>query len=411
MKRPINYLVITIVFLLVFSGCFQPEPLRLKESKLNSLFIHSLSLPFDSYIKKTRQMVEKTRVDLKGQERGAIIAANSPFELLPDGVRYPKKNNEKFATGVLLIHGLSDSPYHMRSLGEHLRDKGFLVRAILLPGHGTVPGDLTTVTYGEWIKAVRYGVEGMKPMVDHLFIAGFSTGGALGVYESLVHDDIDGLLLFSPALAVRSSLAFLTPFLSLFKTWLSTEEDKDFSKYESFAMNGAAQIYSLTKVIKNLLKEQDKKITIPVFAALSYGDDTVDPKFFMDIFNSHMTNPDSRVLLYAGKPLPEFADNPRISLVNSSFNMADGAVVVDFAHTSITLPPEDPHYGKAGDYRSCLHYKMGSEKRMLCLQGKALVLGEKSPANLRTYDNLQRLTFNPLYKEMVVEMDRFLHLD
>jgi len=411
LKRLINYLVISTVFLLLFSGCFESEPLRLKESKLNSAFIHSSSLPFDSYIKKTRNMVEKTRVDLNGQDREAIIAANTPFEILPDEVHYPRKNNEKFVNGVLLIHGLSDSPYHMRSIGEHLRDKGFLVRAILLPGHGTVPGDLTVVTYKEWIKAVRYGVEGMKPLVDHIFIAGFSTGGALGVHESLVHDDIDGLLLFSPALAVKSSLAFLTPFLSLLKTWLATEEDKDFSKYESFALNGAAQIYRLTQTINSLLKERDKKITIPVFAALRYGDETVDADFFMDIFNRHMTHPGSRVLLYAAEPLPEFRDNPRITVVDSRVDMGNDGLIVDFAHTSITLPPEDPHYGKAGDYRSCLHYKPGSEKRRLCLQGMAQVKGEKSSANLRTYDNLQRLTFNPLYKEMIVQMDRFLHLD
>lgn len=401
--------VIVLVFFMAGAGCLvQPPPVRLNPSTLNSTFDHGLDLPFDLYMQRTRQMVEKIRQDLNGPDRETIVAANTPFELVPDLTLFPKRPGGRFARGVLMIHGLSDSPYHIRPIGEHLRNRGFLVRGLLLPGHGSVPGDLTRVTYEEWVKAVLYGVEQMKPQVERLFIAGFSTGGSLAVYHALVHGDVQGLLLFSPALKVKSSMAFMTPYLRYVKTWLAIEQDKDFAKYESFAMNGAAQIFQLTRAIDGQVKKGDAGCRVPVFAALSYDDNTVDAGAFMDFFNTTMTHPQSRVLLYSGHPLAGFADNPRVTQVNSRLNTGDGVLIVDFAHTSITLPLEDPHYGQNGAYRNCLHYKPGSTQRDRCLGAESRVRGETSDENLKKYDTLQRLTYNPLYKDMLIQMDRFL---
>lgn len=41
--------------------------------------------------------------------------------------------------GVLLLHGMSDSPYSMRALGTALNQHGYHVIALRLPGHGTAP--------------------------------------------------------------------------------------------------------------------------------------------------------------------------------------------------------------------------------------------------------------------------------
>ncbi len=41
--------------------------------------------------------------------------------------------------GVLLLHGMSDSPYSLRALGETLNRRGYWVVGLRLPGHGTAP--------------------------------------------------------------------------------------------------------------------------------------------------------------------------------------------------------------------------------------------------------------------------------
>ena len=41
--------------------------------------------------------------------------------------------------GVLLLHGLTDSPYSLRSIGREIAARGFKVVGQRLPWHGTIP--------------------------------------------------------------------------------------------------------------------------------------------------------------------------------------------------------------------------------------------------------------------------------
>jgi hypothetical protein len=50
--------------------------------------------------------------------------------------------NEQPTAGVLLLHGLSDSPYSLRALGERLHKSGAWVLGLRIPGHGTAPIDV-----------------------------------------------------------------------------------------------------------------------------------------------------------------------------------------------------------------------------------------------------------------------------
>jgi len=59
-------------------------------------------------------------------------AWNKSFELPVDN---PKM-------GVLLLHGMSDSPYCLHAQAEYLHKRGVWVVAMRLPGHGTVPSGL-----------------------------------------------------------------------------------------------------------------------------------------------------------------------------------------------------------------------------------------------------------------------------
>src|SRR5438045_615770 len=104
-------------------ACNSPIGLR-PPSPSHRLMLNS-NLAFADYIKKTKAIIAKTRLDLDNQPE-LIVEANSPFELRP----------KKFArNGILLIHGLFDSPGLLKDMGQHFYQHDFLVRAILLPGH------------------------------------------------------------------------------------------------------------------------------------------------------------------------------------------------------------------------------------------------------------------------------------
>jgi hypothetical protein len=74
---------------------------------------------------------------------------NRSYELVPKEVR----------GAVLLVHGLSDSPYSMRSLAELFLERGFYVLVLRLPGHGTVPAGFLDVRWEDWYAAVELAAQ------------------------------------------------------------------------------------------------------------------------------------------------------------------------------------------------------------------------------------------------------------
>ncbi|MBA4396127.1 MAG: hypothetical protein C0394_01865 [Syntrophus sp. (in: bacteria)] len=402
--KGIKQLFLFFVLTVMVAGCATLPP-RLQESGLNSRFAFSRDVPFDEYIRQSERMIERARVDINESNRETVLAANRPFELKPDESRFPLNRDGRYEKGILLIHGLSDSPYFLRPVARRFQERGFLVRTILLPGHGTVPGDLLHVNYQEWIRATEYGVAQLKPQVDKLYLGGFSTGGALCIREAMKNQDVQGLILFAPAVGIRSPWAFLADLMKAFGDWLgSPGDDKDYAKYESFAINGGAQVYALTREIDAAFAA-GKRLSMPVFCVVSADDISVDTDKTINVFSAYATSPQSVLLLYGNDAAQGRQSRDARILFQKSFLPEER--ILDFAHISLLMPPDDPHYGKNGGYRYCLHYQADRDKRMSCLHDPHLWQGEITPQNL-SGRTLRRLTYHPRYDEMARILDRFL---
>jgi esterase/lipase len=403
-RKALTSLILFFVLFGVLAGCGTLPP-RLQESGLNSRFSFGNDVPFDEYIRKTGQMIEKARVDINEANRDVILNANVPFELKPDENKYPRNKDGRYEKGILFIHGLSDSPYLMKAVSRHFQGKGFLVRSILLPGHGTVPGDLLQVTYQEWIRATEYGIHQMKPHVENLYMGGFSTGGSLCIREALNNQDIKGLILFAPAVGIKSPWASMADFLKIFRNWLGNDgDDKDYAKYESFAVNAGAQLYHLTQEIDAAFTA-GKRLAMPVFTVFSADDISADSEKMVRVFRVYVASAKSVLILYGKRNEKGGKDKDgRIVHINSYFPEER---IADFSHVSILIPPDDPHYGKNGGYKYCLHYQGDREKRMACLNDPHIWQGEITEENLKKF-TLRRLTYNPRYDEMIGIMDHFL---
>src|SRR3990167_2196507 len=128
---------------------------------------------FAEYITYCRTGVALTRLDLTAENRDIILNANCPSEIAVAGGTHK---------GILLLHGLYDSPCITQSLAQYFAERGFMVRSLLLPGHGTVPGDLLQITYEDWLAWGRFGLQTLQQEVEELYVVGFSMGAALASY-------------------------------------------------------------------------------------------------------------------------------------------------------------------------------------------------------------------------------------
>jgi alpha-beta hydrolase superfamily lysophospholipase len=167
---------------------------------------------------------------------------------------------------VVLLHGLTDSPYSLRHIARRYREHGFVVVAIRLPAHGTVPAALAEVDWEDWSEATRLAVRearrragGARP----LHLVGFSNGGALAMKYAL--DALEDqqlarpnrIVLISPMIGITEFARFAGVFgwpaiIPRFSkaAWLSVVPEFNPFKYNSFPINGGRQASLLTRVLQ-----------------------------------------------------------------------------------------------------------------------------------------------------------------
>ncbi len=194
---------------------------------------------------------------------------------------------------VLMIHGLTDSPWYMRALGEKLYQQGYNVVSILLPGHGTRPEDLLHVKELQWQQEVDRGLNIAAGLGERISLAGFSTGGALSLDALRRHPELraENVFLFSPALAMNEADQ-LKVAVGCQVPWITAHilgeyresnpetiiEDNPYY-YNKMAVNGVCQLYYLTRDVQRGRAQILRSIGsgTRVFAAQSAADRVVSP--------------------------------------------------------------------------------------------------------------------------------------
>ena len=219
--------------------------------------------------------------------------------------------------GVLLLHGMSDSPYSLRSIGQHLHDSGTWVVGLRLPGHGTAPSGLVDVRYEDMAAAVRLAVRHLHDKVNDrpLYIVGYSNGAALAIHYvlSALKDttlpQVNKLVLISPSIGVTKIAALavwqarLGHFLGLDKlAWRGIQPEYDPFKYSSFAVNAGDQVHRLTNEIQSSFKKPGTSGKLsrfpPVLAFQSVVDATVSMRAVVQILFKQLPEGGHELVLF-----------------------------------------------------------------------------------------------------------------
>ena len=348
--------------------------------------------------------------------------------------------------GALVVHGLTDAPYSMRSIGEDLRERGYHVVALRMPGHGTVPAGLTDVTWEDWLAAVRVAARDVRARIGAgkpLVLVGYSNGGAqvlkyaLDVVEGSGDPRAERLVLLSPMIGVPR-FAWLARVISLLgplpafekARWLDVYPEYNPFKYNSFPANAALQTWRLTTTLQSQIARiaeagrggelppvltfhslVDATVSTPAVVHALYdviADDRSELVLF-DINRSSGLVPfiqpaDAALIARLTDALPRRYRRTLITNVDPSSldvverTIAPGSTTVDvhplglswprdvysLSHVAIPFPMSDPVYGReeAGPVPATI--RLG----VLSPRGERAVLSVPS-------DTLMRLTCNP----------------
>lgn len=182
--------------------------------------------------------------------------------------------------GVLLIHGFTGSPAHMRLLGEGLHERGYAVRGILLPGHGTKPEDMRKSTWQDWLLAARTAAKEMRAAYAHFSVAGLSMGGVLSL---LLAQEMDLTACVSIAAPMKTenkfrSVALLaSPFMPMIRRKGSGPRKGIDPAYDiGYDDYPTVSVHHLNVLMKRA-RQHLSLIECPLLAIQSHGDRTVTP--------------------------------------------------------------------------------------------------------------------------------------
>ena len=375
---------------------------------------------------------------------------NRSFELQP-GPGSPVRGT------VLLLHGLTDSPYSMRSTGLHLAALGYEVVGLRLPGHGTAPSGLLTFRIEDMQAAVRLAARDLHGRAPDrpFYLVGYSNGAALAVdYTIAVLEGESlprpaGLVLMSPAIAI-SKLAVVGQFKTGLSSlpgferagWESIGLEFDPYKYTSFSLHAGGETFRLTRRlargIARLSDGHPLRGFPPVLAFVSTVDSTVKAGAVSATLLDRLERGNHELVLfdvnrYSGiqellvedpgrltRELESRTDRPyALTVVGNATSdslqamerrVPAGGVqastrplamewpprVFSLSHVAIPFPPDDPLYG----------YEAAPDVDHVQL-GRIQVHGENGVLSLPTW-TLTRQRSNPFHAYMLQRIDAFL---
>ena len=453
-------IAIPAVLLTLVTACGGPDLAPWHTERLTSEYDRNNAeevRTFDDYRKLEDALFEEMRAKVYSEvETGPeyTLVRYSAGSAADPLVRQPNWNYsfempaEDPAGAVLLLHGMSDSPYTYRALGTALAENGYWVVGLRLPGHGTAPSGLRHVTWQDMAAAVDLTVDHLASKVGDrpVHIVGYSTGAALALNFTL--DALDGdsapvpasLVLISPAIGVHSATALASwsdrvsrvPGLAGL-SWAQIQPEFDPYKYNSFAMNGGTQVHNVTRAVARRIRERSESESIgdfpPVLVFKSTVDATVtnealvsrllgllppnrnelvlfdinrsairsrimieDPGPFTERLMNDVTLPFAIELITNESPESEMVISRRklpysgVAAGDHALNMAWPPGVISLSHVALPFPPDDPLYGRGPP----------SSDEVLFL-GQMAIQGERGLLTIPA-DWMLRLRHNPFYK-------------
>ena len=223
-----------------------------------------------------------------GQVRGCLNPSPNRFSVCSPALRndgnapYILHHGKQTDKVVVLLHGLSDSPFYMQGIARNLFDQGINVIVPLNVGHGQLEADADMhddKLAERWAAHLNDVVKLAPQLGKKVYLGGFSTGGALSVQHYLHHPEgISGIMLFSGALALDSGVERLSRIWGI--QWIASMIDGDYVtdgpnpyKYPTIASFSGLELMEVIADVREQL-EQGETIDVPLFAAHSQADST-----------------------------------------------------------------------------------------------------------------------------------------
>ncbi len=242
-----------------------------------SYYTEALSLFKEQYHKRHNQVTLKHEQINEEKSTYKIVATEIKPGNEPTLLLHNKPTNQV----IILVHGLSDSPYYVSAIAEHFFELGANVIIPLLPAHGLVHPDKPMEDArmdAKWREEMDAMVVIATLIGSVISLGGFSAGGAL-CYNKILRDPVmitGGLFLFAAAIDVGligelGQIKFISSIAKIADGEIEGH-GMDPYKYPKLPLFSALELGQIINQNEELSKR--KRIHTPVFAAHAIDDKT-----------------------------------------------------------------------------------------------------------------------------------------
>lgn len=275
---------------------------------------------------------------------------NSSFSLTRDS-KTPQNKSK-----VLLLHGLTDSPYYLKDIAKSLYFEGYDVFVPLLSGHGKDEKTMGQINYEQWLSETKNIIHDLTADGQPLILGGFSNGGLLSsvlVKDIEIQNKIKMLLLFAPALEISTSFAskFILSILRGARKWISAsnriflknyyDRIRNFSlfndwcpecsahvKNKTLPLNGPLQVYNN---IRDNIKT-DTSIKIPTVLVMTGNDSVIDSNRVVTSFTKFFNSEFNHIFWLTAegdKSAPPKLSPEKLTIIPSSANISHSGLMFE----------------------------------------------------------------------------------
>jgi len=182
-----------------------------------------------------------------------------------------------------MIHGFTSTPTDIRPLSKHLHAKGFSVRELLLPGHGTSFEDMARYGWQDWLDAAQRELAELKTLGKNIWVVGFSMGGTIAALAAS-GETVQGLVSIAAPIWPRPKRTRYAWLLQYFQKYAQMGKRQEYRfpswRYEQVAVKNIADLMHLIRLSKSALA----KVTIPALVVQGSADRTIEPRSAEYIF-------------------------------------------------------------------------------------------------------------------------------
>jgi carboxylesterase len=183
---------------------------------------------------------------------------------------------------ALCLHGLTGTPYEVRSLGLAIAAAGIDAVGPVLPGHNATPEALSKVSHSDWLEAATSHYQNLRERYERVFVVGLSMGGLLSLAIAQRYP-VDALVVVGVPLVLRQRFAWMIPLVKYFQPLPEKQGGSDIqddaarARHPSYTVMPLASVHELQR-LQRQVRSGLSQICCPILVAHGAHDTTANPE-------------------------------------------------------------------------------------------------------------------------------------